>query len=260
MNYQEFIKHKSQLAHGDGFEPTFMPEFLYGFQRSLTEWAVRTGRDAIFADCGMGKTPMQLVWAENVVRHTNKPVLILSPLSVSIQTVQEAEKFGIDAARSRDGKHDGKARAVVTNYEQLHHFSPHAFGGVVCDESSIIKNFDGSRKGEITEFMKKTKYRMLCTATASPNDYIELGTSSEALGTPSRTAWDFPNTWGDAKCQPYCWTRPRPKHSRKTACLNGFGAITLPAFGMTYALTACCPTRKPATLKTKSTYTPCSST
>lgn len=180
--YQEFVKHKSQLVNGQGFEPTWLPDYLFGFQRSLVEWSIRRGRTAIFADCGMGKTPMQLVWAENVIRHTNKPVLVISPLSVSIQTVQEAEKFGIDAMRCNDGKHTGKSVVVVTNYERLHHFEPSDFSGVVCDESSIIKNFDGSRKGEITEFMKKVQYRLLCTATASPNDYIELGTNSEALG------------------------------------------------------------------------------
>lgn len=182
MDYQEFVKHKSQLVNGQGFEPTWLPDYLFGFQRSLVEWSIRRGRTAIFADCGMGKTPMQLVWAENVIRHTNKPVLVISPLSVSIQTVQEAEKFGIDALRCNDGNHTGKAVVVVTNYERLHNFDPADFSGVVCDESSIIKNFDGSRKGEITEFMKKVKFRLLCTATASPNDYIELGTSSEALG------------------------------------------------------------------------------
>ena len=129
----------------------------------------------------MGKTIMQLVWAENVVRETNRPVLILSPLSVAQQTVEEATTFGIEAIRCMDGK-IGKPRIYVTNYEKLHYFSWQDFAAVVCDESSIIKNFDGERKGEITEFMKKVRYRLLCTATPSPNDYIELGTSSEALG------------------------------------------------------------------------------
>ena len=180
-DYVEFIRKKSQMDAGDGFKPVFMPDFLFDFQRHLTDWAIRTGRAAMFADCGMGKTAMQLVWAENVVRTTNKPVIVLAPLSVSLQTVDEAEKFGIDAERSMNGKFTG-ARVILTNYERLHHFDHSDFGGVVCDESSIIKNFDGSRKGEITEFMKKVRYRLLCTATAAPNDYIELGTSSEALG------------------------------------------------------------------------------
>lgn len=181
-DYLDFLSRKSQLDSGTGFNPLFLPDFLFDFQLFLTDWAVSTGRSAIFADCGMGKTPMQLVWAENVVRNTNRPVLIMSPLSVAAQTLQEAGKFGIDAVRSKDGKHNGQAKIVLTNYERLHYFDPNDFSGVVCDESSIIKNFDGTRKGQITQFMLKTPYRLLCTATASPNDYIELGTSSEALG------------------------------------------------------------------------------
>lgn len=180
-SYADFIRQKSQLGGNHGFDPGFMPDFLFDFQHHLVEWAVRKGRAAIFADCGMGKTPMQLVWAQNVVERENKPVLVMAPLSVSQQTVEEADKFQIDAKRVMDGKHSG-SRVIVTNYERLHYFDPNDFAGIVCDESSIIKNFDGTRKTEITEFMKKAKYRLLCTATAAPNDYIELGTSSEALG------------------------------------------------------------------------------
>lgn len=179
--YTAFLERKSQLGGDHGFAPTFMPSFLFDFQAHLVDWSIRKGRAAKFADCGLGKTPMQLVWAQNVVEHTNRPVLVLAPLSVSQQTVEEAEKFGIDAARCGDGRHSGK-RAIVTNYERLHHFDPNDFAGVVCDESSIIKNFDGARKGDITEFMRRTQFRLLCTATAAPNDYLELGTSSEALG------------------------------------------------------------------------------
>jgi hypothetical protein len=128
----------------------------------------------------MGKTPMLLVWAQNVIQHTNKPVLILTPLAVSAQTLAEAEKFDIDAQRA----HNGTARPTiqVTNYEKLHHFDVVNYAGVVCDESSILKNFDGTRKAQITEFMRRVPYRLLCTATAAPNDWVELGTSSEALG------------------------------------------------------------------------------
>ena len=178
--YCEFLDTKRQEGTGSGFDPVWLPDWLYDFQRSLTGWAIRKGRAAIFADCGLGKTPMQLVWAENVVRKTNKPVLILTPLAVSHQTEREAAKFGIDAARSADGSLP--AKIVVTNYERLHYFNPDDFAGVVCDESSIIKNFDGKRKAEITEFMRTRPYRLLCTATAAPNDFFELGTSSEALG------------------------------------------------------------------------------
>ena len=157
-----------------------MPEFLFPFQRALTTWAIEKGRCAIFADCGLGKTPMQLVWAQNVVEKTCKPVLVLTPLSVGAQTVREAEKFGIEAKQSRDGK--VAAPITITNYQQLHKFDWKQFGGVVCDESSILKSVDGAIKSQVTDFMRKLPYRLLCTATAAPNDYIELGTSSEALG------------------------------------------------------------------------------
>lgn len=182
LQYSEFLERKAQLAGMFGFDPVYMPEFLFDFQRSLVEWSLRKGRAAIFADCGLGKTPMQLVWAENVVRKTNRPVLILTPLAVSYQTQREAEKFGIDCRRCIDGKIDSGSHIVVTNYERIEHFDSAQFAGVVCDESSILKNFSGSRRKSITEFMKKLQYRLLCTATAAPNDYIELGTSSEALG------------------------------------------------------------------------------
>lgn len=179
-DYSQFLSDKAQLGRMDGFEPYVLPDCLFDFQKALVEWALLKGRAAIFADCGLGKTVQQLVWADNVLRETNRPVLILTPLAVSHQTVEEANKFGIEAKRSRDGRNP--QGIVVTNYERLHLFDPNNFSGCVCDESSILKNFDGARKSEITEFMKKMRYRLLCTATAAPNDYIELGTSSEALG------------------------------------------------------------------------------
>jgi hypothetical protein len=178
--YIEFLKSKAQLGGNYGFEPLYMPDFLFDFQRELTSWAIRKGRSAIFADCGLGKTPIFLVWSENVIRKTNGKILIVSPLAVSHQTVKEGEKFGIEVKRSIDGKPAG--RITVTNYERLHLFDPSDYEGVVADESSILKNFDGSRKKIITEFMRTKPYRLLCTATAAPNDFIELGTTSEALG------------------------------------------------------------------------------
>lgn len=182
MIYADFLAGKSQLGTFDGFEPIWMPDFLFDFQRSLVDWAIRKGKAAIFADCGLGKTPMQLVWAVNVVRRTNKPVLIAAPLAVSYQIMREADKFGIECERSQTGHMTGAARVVVTNYERVDQFNPQDFGGMVCDESSILKNFDGTRRATITEFMRMLPHRLLCTATAAPNDYIELGTSSEALG------------------------------------------------------------------------------
>ena len=179
-DYGEFLRQKSQGGADSGFDPVWMPDFLFDFQRELVEWAVRKGRAAIFADCGLGKTPMGLTWASNVARKTGKPVLYLTPLAVASQTVREAEKFGIEARQSKDGAHAGYI--IVANYERLHYFSSSDFGGVVCDESSVLKSFAGERRGEITAFMRQVPYRLLQTATAAPNDYIELGTSSEALG------------------------------------------------------------------------------
>jgi hypothetical protein len=180
VTYEEFLERKTHLRDASGFDPTWCPEFLFPFQAALTEWAIRQGRAALFADCGLGKTPMQLAWAENVRRHTGKPVLIITPLAVGAQTIVEAAKFGVDADVSRTG--EITAPITVTNYERLPRFDPTAFGGVVCDESSAIKSFEGVHRAQVTEFLRKQSYRLLCTATAAPNDYIELGTSSEALG------------------------------------------------------------------------------
>lgn len=178
--YSDFLASKTQLEGGHGFKPLWLPGFLFDFQAFLVEWSLLKGRAAEFTDCGTGKTPMQLVWAENVVRHTNGAVLILAPLAVVAQTLREAAKFGIDAKVARPGAIGPGIH--VTNYEKLHHFNASDFVGVVCDESSILKAFDGDTRAAATQFMRKLPYRLLCTATAAPNDYIELGTSSEALG------------------------------------------------------------------------------
>ena len=179
-DYAAFLQNKTQLGGQSGFAPVFMPAQLKDFQAFLVEWAVRKGRGLLLEDCGLGKTFQYLVWAQNTVMKTNKRVLVITPLAVSAQTVAEGEKFGIDCRRSVDGKnlHD----ITVTNYERLHYFDPADFIGVVCDESSAIKNFEGERQKIVTEFMRHLPYRLLCTATAAPNDYIELGTSAEALG------------------------------------------------------------------------------
>ena len=179
-NYEDFLYEKTNVGGNHGFEPVCDHPFLFDFQRSLVEWATLKGRAAILADCGLGKTAMQLAWADNVVRKTNGRVLILTPLAVASQTVREAGKFGIEAKQSRDGSIN--CAITVTNYEQLAKFNASDFAGVVCDESSILKNFKGMIKHDVTRFMSKLKYRLLCSATCAPNDYIELGTSSEALG------------------------------------------------------------------------------
>jgi len=181
MDYQKFLDQKTHVGAERGFDPVFMPDMLFPFQRHLTEWAIRGGRRALLEDCGLGKTIQQLTWAENVAQHTGKPVLILTPLAVAFQTVKEGAKIGIEVQHRREGRKAGDG-LVVTNYERLHHFDRTEYAGVVCDESSILKNFDGKTRAAVTDFMRKTPYRLLCTATAAPNDYIELGTSSEALG------------------------------------------------------------------------------
>lgn len=182
MTYTEFLQNKRQLSGRHGFVPLWTPDWLFDFQQALVDWAIWKGRSALFCDCGMGKTPMQLVWAQNIIQQTNRPVLIVAPLAASAQTVREAAKFSIPCQRSVTGSHSGIAQIVITNYERLHLFNANEFIGVVCDESSILKNFDGATKATVTEFMRSLPYRLLCTATAAPNDYIELGTSSEALG------------------------------------------------------------------------------
>ena len=181
-DYEAFIRDKSQFKHSDGFNPGAMPSFLFDFQQYLVDWACQKGRAAIYSDCGTGKTAMQLAWSQKVIEHTNKPVLIVTPIAVGAQTIAEAEKFGIQAKRTRDGHFDGTKCVWVTNYEQLHKYDPLQFGGVDCDESSAIKDFKSQRKDTVVEFMRRVKYRLLCTATAAPNDFWELGTSSEALG------------------------------------------------------------------------------
>lgn len=178
--YLAFLDEKTHANERAGFAPTVLPDFLFDFQTALVEWAVQKGRAALFADCGLGKTAMQLVWADNVVRHTGGRVLVIAPLAVSQQVVTEGEKFGVAVTRSTDGT--AHAGITVTNYERLHHFDPRDFAGAVCDESSILKAFDGTRRLQITQFLRKLEYRLLATATAAPNDFTELGTSSEALG------------------------------------------------------------------------------
>jgi hypothetical protein len=179
-DYSKFIERKAQLGGDYGFEPVEMPSWLFDFQSSLVAWALRKGRAAIFADCGLGKTAMELAWSDNVVRHTGGRVLLLTPLAVTHQIAADAEKFGIDAHVSRNGvAHRG---ITITNYEKLHLFDASQFVGVACDESSILKSYNGATRAAITTFARKLPYRLLATATAAPNDFTELGTSSEALG------------------------------------------------------------------------------
>ena len=180
-DYLDFLENKRHSIGDFGFEPKWYPDIAFDFQKHVIEKSVKKGRIACFLDTGLGKTLVQLSIAQNIVLETNKKVLILTPLAVAFQFILEANKIGIDDIEySKDGKHTKKI--VICNYERLHYFNEIDFVGVILDESSILKNFDGKIKNQITSFVKKIPYRFLSTATPSPNDFIELGTSSEALG------------------------------------------------------------------------------
>lgn len=181
MEYKEFLLNKKHSSIDYGIEYDFMPDKMFDFQKYVAEYAIKKGRCAVFLDTGLGKTIIELTTAKNYIHKTNKPVLIITPLAVAFQFIKEAEKFGIDDVMySKDGKYNTKI--VICNYERLDKFNHNDFDCVILDESSILKNFDGAIKGQVTTFLKKVKYRYLFTATPSPNDFIELGTSSEALG------------------------------------------------------------------------------
>jgi hypothetical protein len=180
-SYLEFLEKKKHSIGNFGFKANYIPEISFDFQKFIIEKSVLKGRIAVFADTGLGKTLIQLSIAKNIINHSNKKVLILTPLAVAFQFILESEKLGIDDVEySKDGKHTKKI--VICNYERLHYFSSNDFIGVILDESSILKNFDGKIKNQVNAFIKKIPYRFLSTATPSPNDFIELGTSSEALG------------------------------------------------------------------------------
>lgn len=180
-SYNEFIKSKKHSLNNYGFKANYIPDMAFDFQAYVIDKATFRGRNANFLDTGLGKTLIQISLAENVIRHTNKKVLILTPLAVAFQFIIEAEKMGLgDIEYSKDGKHTKKI--VICNYERLHYFDSKDFVCVIADESSILKNFDGKIKAQVNSFIKKVPYRYLSTATPSPNDFIELGTSSEALG------------------------------------------------------------------------------
>jgi hypothetical protein len=181
VNYSEFLKRKKHSTGNYGFDPVWMPKSAFDFQEHIIEKAVRKGRMGMFADTGLGKTLMQVAIAENIIRETNKRVLILTPLAVAFQFIDEAARIGVDdIAHSKDGTLAKKI--TVCNYERLHLLNPDDFICVMLDESSILKNFAGKTRDQIVAFIKRVPYRFLSTATPSPNDFIELGNSSEALG------------------------------------------------------------------------------
>lgn len=186
MDYHAFIEQKRLIQKPCGFEPKNINSSLFDFQRDIVTWACRKGRAAIFADCGMGKTIMQLSWAEQVVKNHGGRVLIVAPLAVAAQTCREGDTFGIhvNRCRTRSDLTDG---INITNYEMLQHFDGEEFAGVVLDESSILKSYTGAIRNQIIAQFKFTPYKLACTATPAPNDYMELGNHSEFLGCMDRT-------------------------------------------------------------------------
>jgi len=186
MNYEQMLAAKKKRIEDAGFEinAEALNPALFDFQRHIVKTALRKGRYAIFADCGLGKTLMQLDWAHHVAQHTQKPVIILTPLAVSGQTIQEGVKFGIDVQRLRSDVFG--PGVYVTNYEQLDNINSNQFAGVVLDESSILKNFEGKTRNAIIEGFSNTQFKLACTATPSPNDPMELGNHSEFLNVMSR--------------------------------------------------------------------------
>lgn len=182
MNYQEFLAHKRLVAQPAGLDTVSeLNTDLFDFQQAITGWALKRGRAAIFADCGMGKTAMQLEWA----RHVPGDVLILAPLAVAKQTVREGEKFGVIVNYCRDQSQVQKG-ITITNYEMLDHFDLSKFAGIVLGESSILKAYDGKTKQQIIDASQQVPYRLACTATPAPNDFMEIGNHAEFLGVMSR--------------------------------------------------------------------------
>src|SRR3990167_450172 len=179
--YRYFLEKKKIQEINFGIRPEKIPAESFDFQKPIISWALKKGRAAIFADCGLGKTLMQLAWADNIPGK----VLILSPLAVANQTVSEGDKFGIKVRYARD-KDDVRDGINITNYEMMDHFDPEIFQGVVLDESSILKSFDGKTREKIISRFRHTPYRLACTATPAPNDYMELGNHSEFMGVMTR--------------------------------------------------------------------------
>jgi len=186
QDYLEFLESKKKSIQHSGFDvnENDLNVSMFHFQKFIVKRALKAGKYAIFADCGLGKTLMQLEWAKHVSMHTNKPVLILAPLAVAGQTIKEGQKFHIEVQRL---KADVFGNGIfITNYEQLENIDCSVFSGIVLDESSILKNFEGATKKLILDEFSNTPYKLACTATPSPNDPMELGNHSEFLDVMSR--------------------------------------------------------------------------
>ncbi len=186
MSYTDFLANKAQMAKPSGFEPEQLGESLFPFQADITKWAIRHGRAAIWADCGLGKTLCALEWAAQVYAHTGENILILTPLAVAPQFVTEGEKFWIDVNLCRESE-DVVPGINVTNYDRVERFNADDFIGIILDESSILKDFTSKTRNLLIDKFRDTPYKLACTATPSPNDFTELGNHAEFLGVMTRT-------------------------------------------------------------------------
>jgi hypothetical protein len=188
MDYNEFLLNKRFILESSGFDidKNDLNLMLYDFQCDIVRWALAKGKAAIFADCGLGKTPMQLEWGYQVHQHTGGDVLLLAPLAVSEQTKREGDKFDIPVNICRS-QEDVRPGINITNYEMLHNFVSSKFAGVILDESSILKHYNSKMRTQIIDAFAQTPFRLECTATPAPNDYMELGNHAEFLGVMSRT-------------------------------------------------------------------------
>ncbi|TPK59057.1 MULTISPECIES: helicase-related protein [unclassified Mesorhizobium] len=186
-NYEDLIARKRVAFTPRGFDGSFdLNPALFPHQRAVTEFSLRAGSSAMFLDTGLGKSFAALEWGRVVVEKTNKPVLMLAPLAVGPQHEREAKRFGIDAAYVRDGADVDAAKIYITNYERLDNFVASKFGGIILDESSVLKSFSGITTKKLIDAFKATPYRLCCTATPAPNDHTELGTHAEFLGVMRR--------------------------------------------------------------------------
>lgn len=198
--YDDFVKAKRRSEVATGHQPGDLNEHLFDFQSAIVSWAVRRGRAAIFADTGLGKTLMQLSWADEVASHTNGIVLVLAPLAVSEQTIEQGDVFGIEVKRVPQGGKPDAGGVWITNYERMDSIDFDDLSGIVLDESSILKAHDGKTRTKLIDSCQSVPYRLSCTATPSPNDFEELGNQCEFLGVMTRTemlATYFINDTGD---------------------------------------------------------------
>lgn len=187
MEYKKFLREKLKIIEQSGFEAVDINSLLFDFQKDIVRWATLKGRSAIFAGCGLGKTAIQLEWGRLVADHTGGMVLLLAPLAVSRQTLSEAAKFSIANVRIAESQSDCKPGINITNYEKIHKFNPESFSGIILDESSILKGLDSKTRLLLTDSFASTPYKLACSATPAPNDFMELGSHSEFLNILSRS-------------------------------------------------------------------------